>query len=220
MLRRLTLTGVWSEPPQQDELGSARRLRACWTPFPPPVPVCARLAPTASHPLLPPVGLGPSLRASKPPPRHWGVCTGCGRCGAWFACMRACMRGRGAVARIQFVAPTSECACGFLSGVSIAPATEVPPGVTHLVRVAHAGSCIWPALPLTMALTAGLLGGACTQPRPNPIRGPLSPPAPIAKAYRNCPGAVGQLVLEPARPSQACVEPPKYTRWHGPSRIT
>ena len=38
------------------------------------------------------------------------------------------------------------------------------------------GSCIWPALPLTLVLTAGLLGGACTQPRPHPIRGPLSPP--------------------------------------------
>ena len=30
--------------------------------------VQGRSAPTGSHPLLPPVGLGPSLRASKPPP--------------------------------------------------------------------------------------------------------------------------------------------------------
>ena len=43
---------------------------------------------------------------------------------------------------------------------------------------------------------------------------------PNPRAYRNCPGAVGQLVLEPARPSLTCAEPPKYTRWHGPSRIT
>ena len=37
-------------------------------------------------------------------------------------------------------------------------------------------SCIWPALPLALVLTVGLLGGAYAQPRPNPIPGPLSSP--------------------------------------------